>query len=49
MTKRLAGLVIVAAVAAPLALSATPASAGPCAGGYLTPEIYCKIRDSIGS
>jgi hypothetical protein len=47
VTKRLAGLAVAAAVAAPVVLSAAPASAGPCAGGYLTPEIVCTVRDLL--
>jgi hypothetical protein len=47
VTKRLAGLAVAAAAAASL-LSAAPASAGPCAGGYLTPEIVCTVKDLLG-
>lgn len=49
LTKRITALAIAAAAAASVVLSAAPASAGPCAGGYLTPEIYCQVRDAIGA
>lgn len=47
LTKRFAALAVAAAAAASVVLTAAPASAGPCAGGYLTPEIVCTVRDLL--
>lgn len=49
LTKRIAGLAFAAAAAASIVLTASPASAGPCAGGYLTPEIVCTVKDLLES
>ena len=49
LTKRIAGLALAAAAAASIVLSAAPASAGPCAGGYLTPDVVCIVNELLSS